>query len=144
VAYTGGLLIELDESFHFNRYRAITLQAPWAAGLPWRSAYIEYCSEWERYAGTGGKRWSNDSSKRMFGGADPDGVFGALGAPRWKQRALYDAMKDAAAAAGQVRLSRLSIYDEVDGVRLDHVLYKKVSVPPARIAALVADRVNGV
>lgn len=140
LAYSG-LLVELDESFHFNRYREATFRTSWTASLPWAGDYVDYCWRWERFAGTGGKRWSTDSAKRMFGGVDPEGVFTTYGAPRWKQRALYDAMKDAAAASGQVRLARVSIYDEVDGVRLDDVLYRKVDVPPDTVAKLVMSRV---
>ena len=139
MAYSG-LLVELDESFHFNRYRESTLRIPWAAALPWAENYGDYCRRWERFAGTGGKRWSNDSAKRMFGGADPDGVFGVFGAPRWKQRALYDVMKDAAAASGQAHLSRVSIYDRVDGVQLDDVLYRRAHLPAGRIAEFVLSR----
>lgn len=138
-AYSG-LLVELDESFHFNRYRESTLRTPWTAALPWAESYGDYCRRWERLAGKGGKRWSNDSAKRMFGGADPDGVFGAFGAPRWKQRALYDVMKDAAAASGQAHLSRVSIYDRVDGVQLDDVLYRRAHLPADRIAEFVLSR----
>lgn len=119
LSFSNDLLVELDESFHFNRYRELTLERPWAATLP----------------------WSNDSAKRMFGGADSDGVFGKFGAPRWKQRALYGAMKDVAAAAGCVRLARVSIYDEVDGIQLDDILYRKVSAPAETVAALVSERV---
>jgi hypothetical protein len=134
------LLVELDESFHFNRYRESTLGTPWAASLPWVDVYLEHCKRWERFAGTGGKRWSNDSAKRMFGGADPEGEFDAYGAPRWKQRALYDAMKDAAAASGQVNLARVSIYDQVEGIRLDDVLYRRAHLPADRVAEFVLSR----
>ncbi|RXZ51930.1 hypothetical protein ESO86_00190 [Agromyces binzhouensis] len=141
LSFSDGLLVELDESFHFNRYRELTLQRPWAASLPWQNDYLEYSRRWERHSGTGGRRWSNDSAKRMFGRADADGVFGEFGAPRWKQRALYDAMKDAAAATGIVRLARVSIYDEVGGIRLDDILYRKADVPAETVAALVSERV---
>lgn len=141
LSLSDGLLVELDESFHFNRYRELTLQRPWAASLPWQQDYLEHCRRWERHAGTGGRRWSNDSAKRMFGGADADGTFGEFGAPRWKQRALYDAMKDAAAATRRVRLARVSIYDEVDGIRLDDILYRKAAAPAESVAALVIERV---
>jgi hypothetical protein len=67
-------------------------------------------------------------AERLFGRADPDGVFGVHGAPRWKQRALYDPMKDAAAAVGQVRLARISIYDTVEDVALHDVLYDRAHV----------------
>lgn len=141
LSFSNELLVEFDEYFHFNRYRALTLERPWAASLPWQHDYLEYSRRWERYSGTGGKRWSNDPAKRMFGGADPDGVFGKFGAPRWKQRALYDAMKDVAAATRCVRLARVSIYDEVDAIRLDDILDRKASAPAETVAALVGERV---
>jgi hypothetical protein len=141
MSFSGGLLVELDESFHFNRYRSFTLENDWADGLPWQDPYREYSRQWERYSGTGGRRWSNESAKRMFGGADPGGVFGEFGAPRWKQRALYDAMKDIFAATGEVRLARVSIYDSIDGIALDDILYRKARVPAEWVAALVTARV---
>ena len=78
----------------------------------------------------------------MFGAADPDGVFGAYGAPRWKQRALYDSMKDASAAVGAVRLARLSIFDLVEGHSLNDVLYGRVAVDPQSIAELLEQRTS--
>jgi hypothetical protein len=141
LSFSGGLLVELDEAFHFNRYREQTLLSDWAGALPWRLEYLEYCREWEKHSGKGGKRWANPSATRMFGGADPDGVFGQFGASRWRQRALYDSMKDIAAAHGCVRLSRVSIYDRIDGVLLDDVLYKRAELPPESVAAFVCARV---
>ena len=32
LAFDDGLVVELDEELHFNRYRARTLQMPWATG----------------------------------------------------------------------------------------------------------------
>ena len=34
LALAGGVVIELDEELHFNRYRARTLAEPWARNLP--------------------------------------------------------------------------------------------------------------
>ncbi|MFT4164673.1 MAG: hypothetical protein QM650_05480 [Microlunatus sp.] len=140
LAYTDGLLIELDEDLHFTRYRGVALDTSWAADLPWTDVYREYVVTGERRAGTGGRRWTSPSAERLFGPADPDGVFGEHGAPRWKQRALYDAMKDAAAASGVVRLARLSIYDRVAGVRLNDVLYGRAEVPMVALAEFVIQR----
>jgi len=140
IAYETGLLLELDEDLHFNRYRAVTLDAPWAAELPWTSPYRGYMATGERRAGTGGKRWTTPSSEMLFGRADPDGVLGEHGAPRWKQRALYDAMKDAAAATGQSKLARVSIYDGVEGHLLNDVLYGRVTVDPHSVAELIERR----
>lgn len=137
LAYRDGLLVELDEELHFHRYRLITLAKPWTASLRWTVPYRRYAVEREHRAGTGGRRWTSPSAERMFGAPDPDGNFDAAGAPRWKQRALYDAMKDAAAAGGQVRLARVSIYDHVDGVALNDVLYGRARVPASAVAEFV-------
>ena len=142
LAYADGLLVELDEDMHFNRYRGITLDCPWASQLPWSDPYRRYVVEGEGRAGRGGKRWTNSSAEKMFGPADPDGVFEVNGAPRWKQRAIYDAMKDAAAAMGQVKLARLSIYDSVEGHLLNDVLYGRIEVDPRGVEELVVQRTN--
>lgn len=140
IAYDDGLLLELDEDLHFHRYRGMTLDAPWAIGLPWTRPYRTYVVEGERRAGTGGKRWTSPSAEKMFGTSDPDGSFEEHGAPRWKQRALYDAMKDAMAATGEIRLARVSIYDRVAGHTLNDVLYGRAEVPAESIEALVTGR----
>ena len=96
LAFDGELLIELDEELHFNRYRSVTLRRDWTTALPWRNDYLRYCRDREvdcLAAGSWGKRWSNPSCEAMFGPGDPSGVFRQGGAPRWKQRALYDAIK---------------------------------------------------
>lgn len=140
IAYSDGLVVELDEDMHFNRYRHTTLDAPWSLQLPWTKDYRGYCIRGEVHSGTGGRRWTNPSAEKMFGSADPEGVFDQRGGPRWKQRALYDSIKDAAAAAGYVRLARVSIYDLVDGQPLNEVLYGRGNVAPAAVAELVLRR----
>ena len=117
--FAGGLLLELDEELHFNRYRAATLHAWWEGALPWHSDYAQHCIAHEDAclsAGAWGKLWTNDSTARMFSG----GLASDLdrdGAPRWKQPALYDALKDTAPLlpAG-IRLARVATHNRVDGV----------------------------
>jgi hypothetical protein len=78
----GGVVIELDEELHFNRYRARTLAEPWARNLPWRETYLVMCDQHEDdclRAGSWGKRWTNESCERMFGPAAP---MANLDAPR--------------------------------------------------------------
>jgi hypothetical protein len=41
-----------------------------------------------------------------------------VGSPRWKQRALYDAMRDLAAVSGVVKLARVAVFDGVDSAPL--------------------------
>jgi hypothetical protein len=51
-------------------------------------------------------------------------------------------MKDAAAAVGQVRLARISIYDTVEDVALNDVLYGRAHVSSDAIAELVNQRTS--
>lgn len=134
------VIVELDEDMHFNRYRTLTLQARFAAALPWAAAYRQHAGAHERRAGTGGRRWTSPSSERMFGPADEKWVFNRGGAPRWKQRALYDAIKDAAAAAGLVQLARVSIYDAVDGICIEEALRGRETIAPDSLRRFVESR----
>jgi hypothetical protein len=121
-----GLLIELDEELHFNRYRAMALAEVWADPLPWAEAYRDMSRAREpecHRAGQWGQRWTSSGSERLFGrGAPPGDLAAPGGAPRWKQRALYDAMKDAVALTGKLTVARLSVYDVVSGKLLGNVL----------------------
>jgi hypothetical protein len=63
------------------------------------------------------------------------------GAPRWKQRAFYDAMKDTAPAVDMgLAVARVSIYDNVAGVLLDDVLRERAEVNAGDVRRLVAER----
>jgi hypothetical protein len=114
LVFEGGLVVELDEELHFNHYRALTLKTSWSANLPWVEDYERLCADHEGeclLAGNWGRRWTNDSCARMFSGGVVGDLSGA-GAPRWKQRALYDAIKDTAPNTGLgISLARVSIYD---------------------------------
>ena len=120
------MLVELDEELHFNRYRLLTLETSWARDLPWTSAYRDLCASHEDdclRAAQWGKRWTNPSCEVLFGAPAPPGQLGGDGgAPRWKQRALYDAMKDAFAAGSATHLARLSVHDPVGEVSLEVAL----------------------
>ena len=126
LAFNGELVVELDEELHFNRYRSQTLQSPWATALPWRDTYLEHCDDFENEclaAGKWGKRWTTPSCESMFGPPIPPGVLDGLGSPRWKQRALYDAVKDIAALHSRTpRLCRLSVWDRVGDTRIADAL----------------------
>lgn len=144
LAFEGGLVVELDEELHFNRYRAKTLEPRWTANLPWYEDYRDFCRRFETEcldAGKWGKRWTSPSCESMFG---PPGEVGALddrGAPRWKQRALYDAMKDIAAlASGTVRLARLAVWDTVGDIRLGDALTHGALTDLTELGELVRQR----
>ena len=143
LAFENGLVVELDEQLHFNRYRARTLHADWTEPLPWRDVYLVYCRDRERDCladGRWGQRWTNPSCERLFGLAGPPGTFDQGGAPRWKQRALYDALKDMSALVGSVKLARLAIYDVVDGVDLHTALEGQTEIDPGALVSFTGSR----
>lgn len=122
---TSGLIVELDEEQHFNRYRAETLRAEWAENLPWQADYLHYCANYERVAlksHSGAGFWTSAGSARQFGPAGASRDLEGAGSPRWKQRAVYDAMRDSLAATGTVSLARLSVHDRLGSVRLGDAL----------------------
>lgn len=139
----GGLVVELDELQHFNRYRALTLQYPHAHGLPWRTTYFTYCTDHEtdclRSKASGGF-WSTPKSEAMFGTPSAAKTLDGVGSPRWKQRALYDAMRDIAATSGVVRLARVSVFDPVGGVPLRLALDGRVALDVDALRELVVRR----
>lgn len=110
--------IELDEERHFNRYRLVTLNSPVYLKLSGLDValYREYCRRYEaqclQSAGHGGY-WSNKSCEREFGPPSPNGNLSGRGAPRWKQRAFYDFIKDLAPIALGVRVARVSVWDTI-------------------------------
>lgn len=136
---TDGTFVELDEENHFTRYRAMALQSPWAQSLPWGARWAEYCRDYEGKAQARGAYWHTARAGQMFGASDPPRSFKGGGSARWKQRALYDSMKDLAAASGSVSLARLSIYDKIDGVPLGQRL-RTGSLATAALRDLVAQR----
>lgn len=145
-AYSGNLIVELDESAHFNRYRAITLEPEWTQQLPWKTAYTAYAAEFEdacRKGRSHGGYWTNTSTERQFGAPGPNGELDGAGSPRWKQRALYDAMRDITALHGDVRLVRISVYDDLGGVPLGNVLSGKAPLDTEALGALIDERTLG-
>jgi hypothetical protein len=144
-----GMAVELDEEQHFNRYRLATLAASAYARLPAfpLAAYRAHCARGEgaclKKAGYKGY-WTNPNCERQFGPAGTAGQLNGPGAPRWKQRALYDFVKDLAPLILGVGVVRVAIWDEVwvagrstpIGVLLDR---KEATAAPA-VAALVRSR----
>ena len=147
LSFDDGLVVELDEELHFNRYRQTTLDSSWSNDLPWTAGYRSLCRLHEaecRSAGSWGKRWTNTSCEQMFGPPGAAGDLNGAGAPRWKQRALYDALKDLGpTAVDGLRLCRLSVYDRVQGSTLGAVLEGRKRADLAEVAALFRDRIAG-
>lgn len=145
IVLADGVIVELDEEQHFNRYRRATLEPGWTATLPWAADYARYSAEHEAAAlkkASRGGYWASASTERMFGPADAPGVFTPSGSPRWKQRALYDAMRDVLAATGEVRLSRVAVWDDVGDTTLARVLDGRAEVDHEALAELVSRRTS--
>lgn len=141
LALAGNLLIEVDEQEHFNRHRVLTLEG---TGFPWTVEYLQHSAKHEDRCRTYGKYWVTERSSVMFGPASAPGDHIGVGSPRWRQRALYDAVRDIWAQENpHWRLARLSMYDVVDGVRLNEVLTGKHPLDPARLRGLIQARTTG-
>ena len=143
-------MVELDEQLHFNRYRAITLGALAYTSLPRFPllAYQQFCETKESAclkSGSGQGRWMNDSTEGHFGPSEARGDLSGSGSSRWKQRALYDFMKDATQLDQQgPRLARIGIWDTLPGLAgmtVEHVIHR---APEPRfvdsLRALISER----
>lgn len=142
-----GFAVELDEDLHFNRYRAITLEHNIYTALPHfpLDLYRSLCDAHEDDClskGRGQARWTSGSTEHQFGTAGARGALDGAGAPRWKQRALYDFMKDLAPLVGLGAVARVSVWEVVSvggtEVSVDTLLREG---PGAAGAAALADLV---
>ena len=148
-----GIAVELDEELHFNRYRAKTLECPLyydLAKFPLRG-YRQYCLDYEQKclsAGGYGGKWTNVSCERQFGEAGVPGDLSGEGAPRWKQRAFYDFIKDLAPLVIGIRVARLSIWDQVDlggtSFTVGQILKQRKQEASRPLLKLIKDRVPAI
>lgn len=145
----GNVAIELDEENHFNRYRGTTLEADAYQRIVCfdQAAYRSWCASEEAACLIYGQYWTNDSCEREFGPAGRRGDLSGRGAPRWKQRAFYDFIKDLAPECLEISVARLSIYEAItcgnDTAPLGDVLYRTLDGSEANEwAYAVADRIR--
>jgi hypothetical protein len=146
IATTDGLFIEFDEELHFNRYRERTLHVPWAGRLPWSGAYRHFSTSAEGHClrACQANGWANPSTDRMFGGSDRKGSFLNLGSSRWKQRALYDAVRDSYALhTPGIRLARVSIFDRIGGLEVGKAMKDGTPLDPVALRDFITARTIG-
>ncbi|MBN1183999.1 MAG: hypothetical protein JXB49_17025 [Bacteroidales bacterium] len=111
-------IVELDETQHFNRYRAITLESfiyHMGKGFDIFD-YIKYCNTYEKECldkSSWGKYWTSPSTEKQFGTPGQKGDLSKNGSPRWKQRAFYDYLRDVFAMIYRFPLIRISVYDKL-------------------------------
>jgi hypothetical protein len=114
--------VELDEERHFNHWRAVTLDAAvydeqvrWVPVNAYRALCADRKDECLRAATAPIGNWWTAKSERQFGPPGPQGELEGLGSPRWRQRAMYDFMKDLGPLAGFPRVARISIWERLPG-----------------------------
>ena len=143
------IAVELDEQLHFNRYRLRTLQSPLYRQLPAfpRSSYEQLCREHESAclrAGSYGGKWTNRSCEKQFGSHGAAGDLTGAGAPRWKQRAFYDFLKDLAPLSIELRVARVSIWERLPGDQarrnIEECLKRPAVETGGQLAALIRVR----
>ncbi|WP_441712144.1 DUF7255 family protein [Fulvivirga ulvae] len=130
------LIVELDEERHFNRFRQCTLNSPVYSNYDnfklrhyrtWCSSKEDICLQ----AASWGKNWENKNSKFHFGESDMLGVLGVKGSTRWKQRAFFDFLRDISSKLMKVRILRISIYHELDGISVNECIKNRNFQPIA-------------
>ena len=144
-----GIAVELDEYLHFNRYRRFTLDSKLYCkldGFPMGN-YRKFCKNYESNclkAGSYGRKWTNSSCERQFGKHSSPPNLSNGGAPRWKQRAFYDYIKDLSPLIVGTKVARISIWDEIaiDGelVTISDVLDKRIEMAANTIHKLILER----
>lgn len=109
----------IDESIHYNRFRANTLGADVYRdeALKWKPLdYKRYCRKYEGEALKGGIKegcWSNVEADKLFGGSDEPGEFYSLGSSGWKLTAVKDALIDLYCLSKGLNLIRFSMYNSL-------------------------------
>lgn len=110
--------LELDEVLHFNRYRLATLRSNIYNNFPGIKVdkYRVYCKKQEKECLKSGSRegaWTNSKAEKYFGPSESPGDLGLNGSTGWKYRAFCDYLKDIYACHKNIKLLRLSVWDEM-------------------------------
>ena len=108
----------IDDSTHFNLYRAKTLQSPLYNLLPDidGNSYKRICRQHAKdclSAASHGDLWTNKISERHFGESNEVGDLGLNGSSAWKMRAFVDFLTDVSGLIMPYRIVRVSIYDSL-------------------------------
>lgn len=108
----------VDDSTHFNAYRAKTLQSPLYDLLPNidHGSYKRICRQHAKdclSAASHGELWTNKISERHFGESNEVGDLGLNGSAAWKMRAFVDFLTDVSGLILPYQVVRVSIYDSL-------------------------------
>jgi hypothetical protein len=110
--------IRLDQEPSFNRYRAITLKSSIYTESNFFNLenYKRYCRQYEiecLKAARSLQMWTDKESEHAFGPSQDAGELVLLGSAKWKQRAFLEYLEDVQASLLNIKLIRVSIYDNL-------------------------------
>ena len=113
-----GFAIQVDEEKQFNRYRSITLNAPFYTnfGELQLEKYKSYCRTFEPEclkSASHGNLWNNTFSQKNFGKPGEIGELHKEGSTAWKYLAFQDFLVDLSSIIFNHKVIRLSIYDNI-------------------------------
>lgn len=121
-----GFAFMIDDERHFNRYRLETLNSELYKKIKFpMKEYKEYCKKYENIclrAATWSEKWSSYGSVKQFGEAGIEGKIDGAGAPKWKQRAYYDFVRDVTPLITDYKVVRFSIWDSIGDGLVNDVL----------------------
>ena len=108
----------IDDSTHFNVYRAKTLQSPLYDLLPEidSNSYKRLCRQYAKdclLAASHSELWTNKASERHFGESNETGDLGLNGSSAWKMRAFIDFLTDVSGLILPYKVVRISVYDSL-------------------------------
>jgi hypothetical protein len=119
-------VIMLDDERHFNRYRLETFESNLYEKIKFPlDDYKNYCKTYEEIclrAATWSEKWSSFAAVEQFGEAGPEGDLNSVGAPKWKQRAYYDFVRDVTQLITDYKVIRVSIWDRIGDGTVDDLL----------------------
>ena len=120
------VIILLDDTLHFNRYRLQTLRSEIYSNMPDfpLEPYRNFCRKNESEcikSGLAGNNWTFPFAEKQFGKAEEKGDFAKNGAPAWKLRAFSDFLQDVSSLILKKKLLRLSVYQQL---MINRQLYK--------------------
>ena len=115
-----GLLIQIDDELHFNRYRKISLESSFYKDHSGFKVleYLRNCRIEEKEcikSGLAGSNWHNPKAKKMFGDSEEPGDLSMErnGSSAWKLRAWIDFIQDISGEIMGYKVLRISVYDKL-------------------------------
>jgi hypothetical protein len=113
-----GVAFVIDSALDFNRYRNISLRSEFYSLIPFfpLNDYRRFCRNYEKECLKSGMQmgsWTNKLSEAHFGKASAAGDFFGNGASGWKLKAFQSFVQDLAAYFSNVKLIRLSPYENL-------------------------------